>query len=194
MPRDRNRGFWVATSEDHGRSWSSARQVADASLVEPAATYAEGRIVALYRQARAPIYNRTWQAVSDDLGGNWEIRRDAIVSSDAGKYRLPSPFVTSEPSDPTLLYSLVTERHVPGSTPGTISLWCARIDELEWKRIGLVARLPRDEANLNKDFGYPWMVPLGENKWFLLFYYGEVAGPCALWSLELECLESGGMR
>ena len=179
-------GIWVATSDDHGRSWSPARQVADASLVEPAAAYTEGRIVALYRQARAPIHNRTWQAVSHDLGRSWELRRDAIVSSDAEKYRLPSPFVISEPTDATLLYSLVTERHVPGNTPGTISLWSARIDELEWKKIGLLARLPRDEADLNKDFGYPWMVPLGESKWFLLFYFGEVAGPCALWSLELE--------
>ena len=185
-------GIWVATSDDHGRSWSPARQVADASLVEPAAAYTEGRIVALYRQARAPIHNRTWQAVSDDLGRSWELRRDAIVSSDAEKYRLPSPFVISEPADAT---------SVPGNTDvfpryrasrpreelsGTISLWSARIDELEWKKIGLLARLPRDEADLNKDFGYPWMVPLGESKWFLLFYFGEVAGPCALWSLELE--------
>ncbi len=25
-----------------------------------------------------------------------------------------------------------------------------------------------------------------QNRWFLLFYFGESAGPCALWSLELK--------
>jgi hypothetical protein len=180
------KGIWVATSDDNGRSWSSPRQVADAGLVEPAATFTEGRIVALYRQSNKPLHSRTWQAVSDDLGRTWDIKQDAIVSSEPGKYRLPSPFVTSDPAQPSLLYSLVTERHVPGNTPGTISLWMAQVNEPEWKKIGLVTTLPSDEENLNRDFGYPWMVPLGKNKWFLLFYFGERAGPCALWSLELK--------
>ena len=180
------KGIWVATSEDNGRSWSSPRQIADAKLVEPAATFTEGRIVALYRQSNKPLHSRTWQAVSDDFGKTWEIKRDGIVSSDPKEYRLPSPFVTFDPAKPSLLYSLVTERHFPGNTPGSISLWSAGLHELEWKKIGLITTLPSDEENLNRDFGYPWMVPLGGNRWFLLFYFGESTGPCALWSLELE--------
>ncbi len=184
-PRSEN-GIWVATSDDNGSSWSGPRQIADAELVEPAATFTEGRIVALYRESNKPLHSRTWQAVSDDLGRTWDIKQDAIVSSEPGKYRLPSPFVTSDPPRPSLLYSLVTERRVPGSTPGTISLWTADLHELDWKKIGLITTLPSDEENLNRDFGYPWMVPLGGDRWFLLFYFGESAGPCALWSLELK--------
>ena len=180
------KGIWVATSDDNGRTWSSPRQVADAELVEPAATFTEGRIVALYRESNKPLHSRTWQAVSDDLGRIWDIKQDAFVSSEPGKYRLPSPFVTFDPPRPTLLYSLVTERHFPGNTPGSISLWSAGLHELNWERRGLITTLPSDKENLNRDFGYPWMVPLGGDRWFLLFYFGESAGPCALWSLELE--------
>ena len=193
LPRDRlmvfghfrsprpEKGIWVATSDNNGRSWSPPKQVVDAALAEPSATLSEGRIVALYREG-----TRTWQAVSDDLGQTWDIKQNAFVSSVPGQYRLPSPLVTFDPARPSLLYSLVTERRVPGNTPGTISLWTADLRELDWKKIGLISTLPQDEENFNRDFGYPWMVPLGGNRWFLLFYFGESAGPCALWSLEMK--------
>jgi hypothetical protein len=179
-------GIWVATSDDDGRSWSGPRQVAEAPLVEPSATLSGGRMVALYREQGKQLHSQTWQAVSDDLGESWEIKEDGIVSSDKERFRLPSPFITFDPSKPDQLYSLVTERHFPGNTPGTISLWTAGLHDLKWMKTGLITTLPSDEGNLNRDFGYPWMVPLGNNQWFLLFYFGESAGPCALWSLEIE--------
>ena len=179
-------GIWVATSDDDGRSWSGPRQVANAPLVEPAATLSGGRMVALYREHGKQLHSQTWQAISDDLGENWDIKRDGIVSSDPERFRRPSPFITFDPLKPDKLYSLVTERHVPGNTPGTITLWTSDLHNLRWTKIGLLTTLPRDEGNLNRDFGYPWMVPLGGNRWFVLFYFGESSGPCALWSLEMK--------
>ena len=37
----------------------------------------------------------------------------------------------------------------------------------------------------NNDVGYPWMVPLDDDRWFCVFYHGRGKGPCSIYALDL---------
>lgn len=176
------KGIWQAFSHDQGRTWETARRITDRHLVEPAfIRTSSGRLVGIIRDSSVKMHSTCTGAVSDDEGQNWTFTDAAIRARDESRFRLPSPFLVEDPEQPGQLLAAVTERCVPGNTPGSISLWTASADTLEWKRGPDLVTFPHREGDPNTDFGYPWMLPLGQGKWLLVFYFGEKAGPNAIW-------------
>ena len=179
----RQRGVWIAFSEDHGRSWGEAKLVSDLNLVEPAMAFTQGRIVGLIRdQSQTAFY---WQAVSDDLGETWDVQPSAVAAGDE-PYRLPSPFIAVDPGDAARLWAIATRRHVPGNTPGRMVLWTADVATLDWRRVRTLVGIPHIDGDPNRDFGYPWMAALGGGEWFLVYYHGRKRGPSSIWGLRVR--------
>lgn len=56
---------------------------------------------------------------------------------------------------------------------------------LRWKRLGLVAALPK-EAKEHADWSYPWMTPLDGSTWFVVFYSGKVKGANSIYGLTIR--------
>lgn len=173
-------GVWIAFSTDHGQSWGPPQTITNKRWHEPSFTF-QGRLVGLIRDDKAPAY---WQAVSDDLGRTWQIAPSAIATAEPTHYRLPSPFIIADPRDPSRLYALQSERYRKGNLPGRISLWSADARRLDWQRRGLVVDLPAT-ATACPDFAYPWMTPLDDRRWFLVFYAGQVNGANSIYGLMI---------
>ena len=75
---------------------------------------------------------------------------------------------------------------MPGNTPGRISLWTSESTGEAWSDQGIIVEFPRVDGDENTDFGYPWMVKREDGRWLLAFYFGESAGPNAIWGLDLD--------
>ena len=133
-------GLWIAFSKDDGRTWGAAQPIATEKLVEPAVTYADGRLVGLFRDATKA--HRYWQGVSDDKGATWQI---APGRSPTMRRSIRSPARSSpvRRGDPAKLYALQSLRGVKGEHKGEIHLWTADAKTLKWQRLGLVAALPK---------------------------------------------------
>ena len=178
----RTRGVWMAFSEDGGLTWGEPESVTDEDLVEPAFTCSEGRLVGLIRARRRQANYR--QAVSDDGGRTWTLSTSPL-GAESG-CRAPSPFVVADPPDPRRLFAFETLRRRDGATPGRMYLWTADARDLAWRRLGLVAEVPRLPEDPYRDFGYPWTAPLPNGEWFTAFYSGLKNGPNALWGLRMR--------
>ena len=178
--RPRTEGIWIAYSQDAGRTWGTPQIITEKKLFEPVVVFSNDRLVGLFRQSgRAPIY---WQAVSDDLGQNWQLTE--WPNSPSADHNLPSPFIAVSPKDPYRLYALESQRSVKGSLPGNIYLWAADSRQLDWKRAGLVVHFPKSLKDRN-DFTYPWMTPLDNETWFLAFYCGRKSGANSIYGMTL---------
>jgi len=175
-------GVWIAFSKDQGKTWGPAQRITDQRLFEPAVIFAAGRIVGLFRDSAKPY--RYWQAVSDDLGETWKVE-PASIANESTKYGQPSPFITCDPREPSRLYAMQSFRGVKGEHRGEIWLWTADARQLDWKRLGLVAALPKD-AKEHNDWSYPWMAPCGDGRWLAVFYSGNVAGANSIYGLTLR--------
>ena len=178
----RTRGLWMAFSQDGGLTWGEPEPLTDEDLVEPAFTCSAGRLVGLLRDRRNQANYR--QAVSDDGGRTWTLSTSPLGGEP--RFRAPSPFVIADPSEPHRLFAFETLRRRDGNAPGRMDLWTADARELEWRRLGLVAEIPRAEGDPYRDFGYPWMTPLADGAWFAAFYAGLKKGPNALWGLKMK--------
>ena len=179
--RPRTEGIWIAYSQDAGRTWGTPQIITEKKLFEPVVVFSNDRLVGLFRQSGgASIY---WQAVSDDLGQNWQLTE--WPDRPSADYYLPSPFIAVSPKDPHRLYALESQRGVKGSLPGNIFLWTADSRQLDWQRTGLVVRFPKSLGERN-DFTYPWMTPLDDDTWFLAFYCGKKAGANSIYGITLR--------
>lgn len=179
-------GIWQSFSSDDGRSWEPARRITEQDLVEPAFIRAGGRLIGLIRDNSKRLHATYIGAVSDDDGKTWTFTQDAIQSKDPSRFRLPSPFLAEDPQQPGRLLGAVTERCSPNSAPGEISLWSASVDERKWFRGPTLVTFPYREGDPNTDFGYPWMLPLNDGRWLMVFYAGEKAGPNAIWKTAIS--------
>jgi len=189
---EKSGGVWMAFSEDEGRSWGSPRTISETGmrLVEPAFTFTEGRFIGLVRGKLNGGYYV--QMTSDDQGETWETDPRGLVSDYDGKVDLPAPYITYDPQNPSRVYSLVSERYRidPKDLYGRIVLYEADANDLEWKRIGDVARFPVELGD-RRDITYAWMTHLGDNRWYVVFYCGEVRGPSDIYGLTMEIPSSG---
>ncbi len=183
-PSEPAHGIWLAFSQDNGRCWGKPQTVAAGRYVEPAAVLAQDRLIALLRNADPGHRWRYDQAVSDDLGTTWQIAPCSIAVAPDSGWTLPSPFVAAAPHDPTRLYALQSQRGTAGDSRGRIYLWTANCSSLQWTRQGLVVSIPQAATQL-ADWSYPWMTPLGDGKWFLVFYAGQVSGPSSIWGMTI---------
>jgi len=174
-------GIWIAYSADEGRTWGVPRRITDRALFEPAILFTEGRFIGLIREKAGRQY---WELTSNDRGATWN-----LVPADVGKggsqlYSFPSPFIASDPSNPKVLYALESNRSRSADRPGRIVLWRGEIDSRNWKPLGTVVQLERDADHT--DFTYPWMTPLGDGSWFVVFYSGKGRGANSIYGLALR--------
>ena len=187
--RPHTQGLWLSWSEDAGRSWSAAERIVDRYLVEPAVVFSQGEFVGLIRTGLpSDVYE---QIVSRDFGKSWEVAPKGFAPPRERPLMLPSPCLVVDPARPGRLYCLASERHDPrhpSGLLGRIVLWEADQPELKWRERGVVAQFPRALGE-RKDITYGWMAPLGENRWYVVFYCGRVRGASDLYGLEIEIPE-----
>jgi len=167
-------GIWMAFSPDHGRTWGDPHTITDNAYFEPAFLFAGKKLIGLIRENKAHAYH---QYVSDDLGESWQVNKKALQGDSSAVH--PSPFLIEDPEHPGQLYALQTQR----GKNNQVHLWKAdaNADELKWEHVDRVVEVPKDQ-----DFGYPWMTPLGDGKWILVYYAGEKVGPNSIWGIELS--------
>lgn len=175
-------GIWIAFSRDDGKTWAAPERIASERLVEPAMVCAGGRLVGLLRSATHPY--QYWQAVSDDGGATWQVGPSAIANEPT-RYPQPSPFIVAAPNDSSRLYAMQSLRNMTGEHKGEIHLYTADARQLQWKRLGLVAALPRS-ADEHTDWSYPWMTCLNGDDWFVVFYSGRVNGANSIYGLKIR--------
>ncbi len=176
-------GVWLSFSDDNGRSWNPHERIVERRLFEPAIIYAGGRFVGLIRDdGSEPPY---WQVTGE--GDDWELTRSAVGPKEDIELRAPSPFVTVDPEDAERLWALESQRFAEGG--GAIWLWTANAETLDWRRVGQVVAFPADDPN-HADITYPWMTPLGDGQWFLVFYSGQRRGPSSIYGMEIDLREA----
>ncbi|MCB1064376.1 MAG: exo-alpha-sialidase [Verrucomicrobiae bacterium] len=164
-------GIWIAYSQDQGKTWGEPQKITENKYFEPTFIYAGERLIGLVRENSAHAYH---QYVSNDFGETWERTESALQGNPSAVH--PSPFLNEDPEHPGQLYALQSER----GKKHQIHLWKANTVDLKWEHIDLLVDVPTD-----KDFSYPWMVPLGGGKWFLVYYSGEKHGPNSIWGMDL---------
>jgi len=179
--------LWMAWSRDQGMSWEKPQSVeleTNLRLAEPAVTFAGGRFVGLIRNGK-DYYT---EITSSDLGVNWNMQAVGLKSDYEGPLSLPSPCIVPDPEHPERLLALVSERHQKneqGGILGRIVLWEAHAQELNWRKIGEIAQFP-EKLKDRKDITYPWMAPMGDNQWFIVFYCGKTRGASDLYGLKVQ--------
>lgn len=173
-------GLWIAYSDDGGRTWGAPTRFTDRKLVEPAVVYTGERFIGMFR----PDTSRYTQGVSTDLGATWQLSEMALPPSVPDGTRAVSPALFVDPAHPGQLYALQTERLLPDYVPGSITLWKADAATLQWQRVETLVTFPAELGKRN-DFGYPWMVPLDAEHWYLVFYCGQLHGSNAIYGATL---------
>lgn len=164
-------GIWIAYSQDQGKTWGEPQTITDNKYFEPTFIYAGEKLIGLVRENSAHAYH---QYVSTDIGETWEVTEKGLQGNPSAGH--PSPFLIEDPDHPGQLYALQSER----GEKHQIHLWKANAANLKWEYVDLLVDVPTD-----KDFSYPWMVPLGDGKWFLVYYSGEKHGPNSIWGMDL---------
>lgn len=176
-------GLWISFSQD-ALHWGPPERISNANLFEPAVVSTEEDIIGLVRNGDSAQHSSYALLRASRRRLNWTISESALSSSESTN-RLPSPFLATDPDDPSQLIALMTERAVPGNTPGRITLWTSGSDGVDWKHHGPVVNFPHEPGDLETDFGYPWMVKQKSGKWMMAFYYGQQKGPNSIWGLDL---------
>lgn len=170
--KPRGYGIWIAFSQDHGISWGDPRTITEKRYFEPTFIHSREKLIGLVRENEAHAYH---QFVSEDRGESWVAKEKALLGDPSAVH--PSPFLIEDPATPGQLYSLQSER----GEKNRIHLWQASATDLDWEHVGQVVEVPND-----RDFSYPWMTPLGDGRWFLVYYSGEKDGANSIWGLELS--------
>lgn len=179
-------GVWIAESTDSGRTWAAARRITDVHAVEPAVVRSAGRLVGFFRGDSQQARGRQYVGVSDDDGATWQTEVSDLDAENRERARLAAPFAVENPQRRGELLVLTTERAVPGNTPGRIWLWRGDAKKLDWKRERVILEIPRVEGDPNTDFGYPWLLHLGGNRWQMYYYHGQPRSACPIWVTEVE--------
>ncbi len=168
-------GVWMSFSED-GLHWKAPEKVTDRRLVEPAFVAVDEDIIGLAR----PNTDRYEQITANRRRMDWQVKESPITAS-APDSRLPCPTLFKVGDR---LVSLVTERTEPGNAPGRIIAWSADLDSSSWKQGQTIIEFPDDAEN--DDFGYPWMIPLENDRLWCTFYHGRRKGACSIYAITLD--------
>jgi hypothetical protein len=177
-------GLWISFSQD-GLHWGPPELVTEASLVEPAVLCVEDELVGLIRNTDPQNLGSYALLRGNSRRFDWTVSESQVKTSRPDT-RLPSPFITSDPDTPGRLIAMMTERTIPGNTPGRISLWTSDTNGAEWSEHGTVIDFAHADDDPNTDFGYPWTVKREDGPWLMVFYHGQNKGPNAIWTLDLE--------
>ena len=167
-------GVWLSLSDD-GLHWKAPEKITDRHLVEPAFISVGEDIIGLAR----PNTDRYEQIVANRRRMDWRVAVSSITAS-APNTRLPCPTLFHVGDR---LVSLVTERTQPGNVPGRVICWSSNLEGTSWTRGATIIEFSNDAEN--NDFGYPWMVPLDDDRWWCTFYHGKNHGPSSIYGLTL---------
>lgn len=181
-----SQGLWMALSQDQGRSWSDARRIAKMHAVEPVVVESAGRLLGFFRGDAANDRGRQYVGVSDNQGRDWDTKLSILDAEHPESARLAAPFAVEDPNRPGELHVLTTERAVPGNTPGRIWLWRGNAEQLEWQRERVLLEFPHLDGDPHTDFGYPWLIHQGGNRWQMYYYHGNPRGTCYIWVTDVE--------
>lgn len=170
-------GLWISSLDDE--LWGKPVLITNQPLYEPTVIYCEDRYIGLARDANtAKLY---WELESKN-GINWTVEKSNITESEGG---LPSPFIISHPEVQNRLLALETIRRKGADSKGDIYLWEKKLGDRDWKRTQHLIEFKNSDPE-NTDFGYPWMVHLRDDRWFMVFYYGKGRGSNSIWGLDLQ--------
>jgi len=190
--RGQTKGLWLAWSDSCGKSWGKPQAISASPWVEPAVTFSQNRFVGLVRVARPENYYV--RITSDDFGKTWNTEDRGLVSDHDGPVSMPSPCLVSDPGTPGRLYALASERHQRSAELlGRVVLWTADARRLQWKKLGEVARFPKQLGD-RRDITYAWMAPLGGDAWYVVFYCGRTRGPSDIFGLTIHLGTGAGAR
>jgi len=179
-------GIWMSMSTDNGQSWGPAQKITGGDYVEPAFTFADNKFIGLLRVREDQRFYD--QAVSENYGETWSIERTVIRVPEGQKGSQPSPFITVDPSDPNKLYALQSIRGGLEDTRGRVNLWSASAKDLDWEMEGPVFAIP-NTLKVMVDWSYPWMTPIGDGNWKLVFYAGDKMGANSIYGMTLNLNE-----
>jgi hypothetical protein len=183
-------GIWLAYSGDDGRTWGPHQRVVEQKTQEPAIVYTREGFVGLLRTwgGRAEY---EWVAGAD--GKAWRTGPNALGVERKEGYAYPSPFIAVDPRAPDRLWALESARFMDGGKRrAAITLWMAGLGgdaephAPNWQRVGRVADLGTGETAGHTDFTYPWMVPLGDDRWLMVYYSGNPKGKSDIYGLTLR--------
>lgn len=178
-------GLWMSLSKDQGRTWGEARRIAEPHAVEPVVIQSAGRLIGFFRGDSKNLGGRQYVGVSDDQGATWKTELSVLDAEDNTQARLAAPFAVENPNKAGEIFVLTTERAVPGHTPGRIWLWTGDAQKLAWKRAHVLLEIPRIEDDKNTDFGYPWLLHAGGNRWQMYYYHGNSRSACPIWVTDI---------
>ena len=171
------RGLWIAFEKDG--LWGTPHRITDKFLLEPVVIYHEGEYIGLARDGSSTkLY---WDLKSRD-GVEWVVEPSNIRVE---KGALPSPFIVADPNNPNRLLALATTRKKDENKKGGIFLWEKERDESDWKETKCLVEFGLADPE-NNDFGYPWMVHLNDDHWYMVFYYGRGRGNNSIWALDFK--------
>ncbi len=118
------------------------------------------------------------------------MKPSALVIREGLPGRQPSPFITTSPTESSRVDAI---QSIPGDfegIPGRAYLWTADFKQLDWQRAGLLGAIPAGADNLS-DWSYPWMAPLGDEKWMLMFYAGNSRSSSSIYGMDAASFEAG---
>ncbi len=179
-PSPNPQGIWVATSKDHGLTWSSPTVVTDVNAGEPVIVHAGGERLLIFIRSRDVPKSKQHLSVSDDLGKTWKTELTEIGVESKGS--LAHPFAMVNPDKPAELMLLTAERPLPGR----VWMWRGDSQRLEFQRDRIVLEFPKIPGDKNTDFGYTWLVPTDKGRGLMFYYHGLGRGPCPIWVAEVK--------
>ena len=188
--QSRPSGLWRAFSTDGGKTWQPPAPLAPIAAAEPVVIFVDKTLIGMGRGSKkGKDEGRPFQLVSKDHGETWTADLFALRSSEPDNVNLAlaAPFVIDDPKRPGRLIALTTERRRKGEgAHGRIWLWTADAKTLDWKRERLLLETPDLTGNPNNDFGYPWLTPLDDDRWLMVWYHGNKRGHCPIWATEIH--------
>lgn len=175
------RGIWRSISEDDGLTWGEPAMVSNVNAGEPTVVRHESRLLVFIR-GRGPATVHQYIAVSDDFGETWQTELSDIAPQADHATLITHPFAMVNPHDPSRLLAATIERPLPAFA----TLWSADPKTLKFKPERRLLTLPKIEGGPNTDFGYPWLVHLGGDRWLMFYYHGRGRGDCPIWVTEFR--------
>lgn len=174
-------GIWQSVSDDDGLTWGEPKMVTNVNSGEPVIVRHGNRLLVFIR-GRGPASARQFIAVSDDFGQTWRTELSDLTARGAHSTVITHPFALVNPHDPAGLLAATIERPLPS----VATLWRGDPQTLAFAPERTLLTLPQIPDDPNTDFGYPWLLHLGGDRWLMFYYHGRGRGECPIWVTEFR--------
>ncbi|MEC3878972.1 sialidase family protein [Parapedobacter sp. 10938] len=174
-------GIWQSISLDNGKSWGKPRMVTNINGGEPVLVRTGNRLLAFIR-GRGVGATHQYLAISDNYGETWRVELTDIVAQNDHTKGLAHPFAMVNPTKEDELMVITVERPLPGS----VWLWRGGVKDLDFKIDKLLMEIPDVDGDRRPDYGYTWLLALGDNRYLMFYYHGLSRGDNSIWVAEFE--------